>query len=106
MSNGGNRNGLKEKPRTGRPAFLSNLKRQQLAKYIEDNATKPDGDRLTGYDIHDYIKLTFGKEYNSDYIYILLKKMGFSWITSRAKHPRQSDEIQEDFKKIQNRNDP
>ncbi|MGF1729835.1 winged helix-turn-helix domain-containing protein [Photobacterium kasasachensis] len=50
--------------------------------------------------------MTFGKEYNSDYIYILLKKMGFSWITSRAKHPRQSDEIQEDFKKIQNRNDP
>ncbi len=95
-------NGLKEKPRTGRPPFLSNPEKQQLAKYIEENAVKPNGGRLTGYDIHDYIKLTFGKEYHSDYIYILLKKMGFSWITSRSKHPKQSDEIQEDFKKIQN----
>jgi hypothetical protein len=32
--------------------------------------------------------------------------MGFSWITSRSKHPRQSQQIQDDFKKIQNWNDP
>ena len=69
--------GLKEKPRSGRPAFLSNLERQQLAEYIEENAAKPNGGRLTGYDIHDYIKLTFDKEYYSDYIYILLKKWAF-----------------------------
>ncbi|WP_082798331.1 winged helix-turn-helix domain-containing protein [Vibrio cidicii] len=28
--------------------------------------------------------------------------MGFSWITSRSKHPKQSQEAQDDFKKIQN----
>ncbi|WP_102458604.1 winged helix-turn-helix domain-containing protein [Vibrio splendidus] len=32
--------------------------------------------------------------------------MGFSWITSRSKHPKQSQQVQDDFKKIQNRNDP
>nr|WP_155759590.1 winged helix-turn-helix domain-containing protein [Vibrio natriegens] len=32
--------------------------------------------------------------------------MGFSWITSRSKHPKQSKQTQDDFKKIQNRNDP
>ncbi|WP_428473649.1 hypothetical protein [Photobacterium indicum] len=26
-------------------------------------------------------------------------------MTSRSRHPKQSDKIQEDFKKIQNRND-
>ncbi|MEH6534368.1 MAG: winged helix-turn-helix domain-containing protein [Photobacterium frigidiphilum] len=85
--------GLKEKPRTRRPSFLPNQERQQL-----DNAAKPDGGRLTGHDIHNYITQTFGRVYNPDYIYILLKKMGFSWITSRSKHPKQSDEIQESFK--------
>ncbi|WP_428436882.1 helix-turn-helix domain-containing protein, partial [Photobacterium frigidiphilum] len=89
-----------------RPSFLSHQEKQQLAKYIEENAAKPDGGRLTGHDIHDYITQTFGKAYHPDYIYILLKKMGFSWITSRSKHPKQCDKIQEDFKKIQNRNDP
>ncbi|EOK5605081.1 hypothetical protein ACM6UC_000979 [Vibrio parahaemolyticus] len=32
--------------------------------------------------------------------------MGFSWITSRSKHRKQSQKIQDDFKKIPNRNDP
>ncbi|WP_425610157.1 hypothetical protein [Vibrio splendidus] len=29
-----------------------------------------------------------------------------SWITTRSKHPKQSEEAQESFKKIPNRNDP
>jgi hypothetical protein len=31
--------------------------------------------------------------------------LGFSWITSRSKHPKQSEEAQEDFKKTANWND-
>ncbi|MGI9831548.1 hypothetical protein ABMX90_22540 [Vibrio vulnificus] len=31
----------------------------------------------------------------------MLNHMGFSWITSRVKPPRQSQQIQDDFKKIQ-----
>ncbi|CAG21601.1 hypothetical protein PBPRA3296 [Photobacterium profundum SS9] len=80
--------------------FQDGHSRTQIAKYIEENAAKPDGGRLTGHDIHNYITQTFGKAYHPDYIYILLKKMGFSWITSRSKHPKQCDKIQDDFKKI------
>ncbi|WP_413251636.1 winged helix-turn-helix domain-containing protein, partial [Vibrio natriegens] len=29
----------------------------------------------------------------------LLDHMGFSWITSRSKHPKQSKQTQDDFKK-------
>ncbi|WP_245796980.1 helix-turn-helix domain-containing protein [Vibrio aerogenes] len=42
--------------------------------YIEENAAKPTGGRLTAAEIHHYIKEEFGKDYHSDHIYTLLKK--------------------------------
>ena len=56
-------------------------------------------------DVRSYIEEHFGKTYHLDSVYVLLKKLGFSWITSRSKHPKQSKRAQEDFKKIPNRND-
>ncbi|WP_412105050.1 helix-turn-helix domain-containing protein [Vibrio natriegens] len=61
---------------------------------------------MTGADIHAYIVKEFGQHYHPDSIYYLLDHMGFSWITSRSKHPKQPQQTQDDFKKIQNRNDP
>ena len=98
--------GLQEKPRTGRPPFLTSEQREQLSQYIKDRAHDKQGGRLTGSDIHAYIVKEFGKHYHPDSIYYLLDHMGFSWITSRSKHPNQSQEAQDDFKKIQIRNDP
>ncbi|SBS66997.1 DDE superfamily endonuclease [Vibrio atlanticus] len=40
------------------------------------------------------------KYYHPNSIYYLLDHMGFSWIASRSKHPKQSQQIQDDFKKI------
>ena len=98
--------GLQEKPRTGRPAFLSPKQREQLSLFIKKRASDSSGGRLTGSDIHAYIVREFDKHYHPDSIYYLLNHMGFSWITSRSKHPSQSQQVQDDFKKIQNRNDP
>ncbi|NOI03040.1 winged helix-turn-helix domain-containing protein [Vibrio kanaloae] len=61
---------------------------------MKNEAENPSGGRLTGHDIHTYIVQEFGKHYHPDFIYYLLSHIGFSWITSRSKHP---DEIQEDF---------
>lgn len=94
--------GLQEKPRTGRLAFLNAEQREQLSQYIKARAMDSSGGRLTGNDIHAYIVNEFGKHYHPDSIYYLLNHMGFSWITSRSKRPRQSQQIQDDFKKIQN----
>ncbi|WP_376708513.1 helix-turn-helix domain-containing protein [Shewanella surugensis] len=60
------------------------------------------GGRLTGADIHRYIQSEFGGNYHPDFIYYLLNHMGFSWITSRSKHPKQSIDAQEAFKQIPN----
>ncbi|MCG3818008.1 IS630 family transposase [Photobacterium damselae subsp. damselae] len=92
--------GLKEKPRTGRPPLLTPKQREQLSQYIKDKAHDTQGGRLTGADIHAYIVKEFGKYYHPDSIYYLLNHMGFAWITSRSKHPQQSQAIQEDFKKF------
>ena len=40
--------GLQEKPRTGRPAFLSPKQREQLSDYIKAEAQSSSGGRLTG----------------------------------------------------------
>ena len=98
--------GLKEKPRSGRPAFLTEEQQNQLSEYIKKESESSVGGRLVGSDIHSYIVKHFDKHYHPNSIYYLLEHMGFSWITSRSKHPKQSQKIQDDFKKIPNRNDP
>ncbi|RZQ84476.1 helix-turn-helix domain-containing protein, partial [Vibrio vulnificus] len=40
--------GLQEKPRTGRPAFLNAEQREQLSQYIKAQAMDSSGGRLTG----------------------------------------------------------
>ncbi|WP_176463261.1 IS630 family transposase [Vibrio sp. 03_296] len=65
-------------------------------QYIKAQAMDSSGGRLTGNDIHAYIVNEFGKHYHPDSSYYLLNHMGFSWITSRAKHPRQSLQIQDE----------
>ncbi|WP_096777883.1 IS630 family transposase [Photobacterium toruni] len=92
--------GLQEKTRSGRPAFLSPKQREQLSNYIKLKAQDSSGGRLIGADIHAYILKEFDKNYHPDSIYYLLKRMGFSWITSRSKHPKQSQQAQDNFKKF------
>ncbi len=76
--------GLQEKPRTGRPAFLTLNQREQLRQYIQEKAMDAHGGRLIGSDIHAYILKEFEINYHPDSIYYLLKYLGFSWITSRS----------------------
>lgn len=98
--------GLDSTPPPGRPHKLSVKQLNQLAKYIETQSYSSDGGRLMGQDICNYINAEFGILYHRDHIYRLLKKLGYSWITSRSRHPKQSDDVQDVFKKVQTGNDP
>ncbi|MFY8328339.1 helix-turn-helix domain-containing protein [Pseudoalteromonas sp. ZZD1] len=53
-----------------------------------------------GEDIREYICDTFGVQYKLNNVYRLLHELNLSWITSRLKHPKQSVQAQEDFKKF------
>ncbi len=98
--------GLQEKMHSGRPHRLTEGQRQQLKNYVTEHAVNTDGGRLQARDIGVYIEHNFGIKYQSSGIYRLLHDIGLSWITSRSKHPKQSIEAQDAFKKIPNRNDP
>jgi len=91
--------GLIDKKTTGRPHRLSEQQRHQLSNYISEQAKSEKGGRLVGADIQAYVLKEFGIKYHLSQIYKILKNLGFSWITSRSKHPKQSPEAQEDFKK-------
>lgn len=98
--------GLKEKPRSGRPSGLDQQQLTQLSEYIRKNSIKESGGRLKAQTLVTYITQEFKVEYTIFNVYRLLHQLGFSWITSRSRHPKQSEKIQEDFKKIRNGNDP
>ena len=92
--------GLKEKLRSGRPSALSEAQRSQLKEYVITNSIKPTGGRLKATQLVDYINQEFNVLYSVDNVYRLLHQLGFSWITSRSKHPKQNSEAQKAFKKI------
>lgn len=98
--------GLKEKRRPGRPTALTNIQIEQFKKYVLDNSIKAKGGRLKATDMAEYVNTEFGTKYSIQNIYLILHKLNFSWITSRSRHPKQSEEVQEAFKKIPNGNDP
>jgi transposase len=84
----------------------SYLQCNQLIDYIDKESKSSRGGRLVGTDIQSFIEHNFGYKYHLSSVYKLLHRLGFSWITSRSKHPKQSIEAQQDFKKIPNKNDP
>ena len=91
--------GLALKRATGRPSLLDKAQKLALKEYILSHAVKPQGGRLMGKDIQQYIKETYGVAYQIRNIYRLMKELDIVWITSRSKHPKQDLKVQEYFKK-------
>ena len=81
--------GLEARKAKGRIPYLSTKQQKQLGEFIESHSQSKQGGRLTGEKILHYIKTEFGVEYHHNAIYKLLKQLGFSWITSRSRHPKQ-----------------
>lgn len=98
--------GLEHKTSPGRPPALNAAQSRQLSTFIEQQSLSETGGRLSGHDINEYLFKNFGIRYELSSIYRVLKRLGFSWITSRSKHPKQSIAAQEAFKKLPHGNDP
>ena len=91
--------GLKEKPRSGSPSRFNEAQLAQLSEFIRNNSIKESGGRLNAKALVNYIAQEFKLNYGISNVYRLLRQLGFSWITSRSRHPKQSE-------KIRNVNDP
>ena len=91
--------GLAHQPGAGRRPKLTEEQRQELARYVELRSQSESGGRLTGREVQQYILDRFHHQFEHSYVYQLLKQLGFSWITSRSRHPKQSQAAQDEFKK-------
>ena len=94
--------GLNYTTSSGRPPSLSAKQLAQLKEFVVLFSQSEEGGRLTGTDINQYIKDKFGLSYEHSHVYRVLKKLNLSWITSRSRHPKQSLETQDEFKKTTN----
>ena len=98
--------GLEARKAKGRTPFLTAKQQKQLGDFIEAQSQNEQGGRLTGEKILNYIKTEFAVHYHHNAIYKLLKQLGFSWITSRSRHPKQQQGVQDAYKKLPTGNDP
>ena len=98
--------GLEARKAKGRTPFLTAQQQKQLGDFITCQSQNEHGGRLTGEKILNYIKAEFGVHYHHNAIYKLLKQLGFSWITSRSRHPKQQQGVQDAYIKLPVGNDP
>ena len=91
--------GLKDKPRSGRPRLLHSDAHEALKQKIEDAQVARSGGRLQGKGIIELIKDEWGVTYSLSGIYYLMKDIGMSWISTRSRHPKQDEQSQMHFKK-------
>ena len=92
--------GLDEDKGRGRKAKLNDDQIQWLRQRIEEGP-KPQ-DKVCVFhaaDIQGIIKKQFGIEYNVRSVRKLLKKLGYSYVSSRPEHPKGDPEARETFKK-------
>jgi len=69
---------------------------------IEHLSRQQKGGRLRAQDLVDYFAQEKQITYSLSGMYHVLHRLGFSWITSRSKHPKQDLDAIEDFKKTLN----
>lgn len=93
--------GLRDRPRAGRPRQLSDAQMAELAEIVEtgpDPAT--DGvARWRRIDLKRVIEERFGVVYSERAVSDLLARLSFSYISGRPRHPRQDQRVLYGFKK-------
>ncbi|SUJ06132.1 Transposase and inactivated derivatives [Shewanella morhuae] len=91
--------GLDDKPNPGRPPQLSLAQQACLKAFVQQRSLSEQVGRLMAKDLSHFIQSEFGVTFKQANIYRLLHQLGFSWITTRSRHPKQSEAAQEAFKK-------
>jgi transposase len=93
--------GLRDRPRSGRPSQLTPAQLCELAQLVEDG---PDVDvhgvvRWRCVDLQAQIKERFGVEVSERHVGRLLKRLSFTHLSVRPRHPEADEAAQAAFKK-------
>lgn len=90
--------GLLEEDGRGRYAKLGKDREQEFVDDVKQMQKDREGGRVIGKDVQLLLKEKYKINYALRSIYILLDRLGFSWISCRSKHPKTDDEAIETFK--------
>lgn len=97
--------GLLDNWSKGEPSRLSAAQQAELAAMVDAGPDREkDGVvRWRRIDLKRVIKERFGVDYHERHVGTLLKRLGFSHISARPRHPAQNGEIVEAYKKTSRR---
>jgi transposase len=93
--------GLRKKPKKGRPSRLSQEQMEELRKVIQSSSPEDYGYNTATWNgilLREYIKNQFGVKFQKAQIYNLLKKLGFTYQKGRGKYPEADEEKRKEFK--------
>ncbi len=93
--------GLKDRKSPGRPPKLSLDQQDKLKEIIQNGPNlKTDGVvRWRCKDLRSLIKQRFGVDLDERNVGRLVRRLGFSYISARPRHPKQDPQTIEDYKK-------
>lgn len=92
--------GLQDNPGRGTRCKLNHDQLQWLRQRIEEGPHPEDGVCVFhGKDIQRIIKQQFDVDYRLSSIYSLLRRLGYSYVSSRPDHPKGDPEVRKAFKK-------
>jgi transposase len=92
--------GLKDRPRSGRPCRLSDVQQAELAKTIV-TGPDPEADGISAYTLDDLCALAkarFAVDYCPDGMSRMIKRLGMSRQKARPHHPDKDEAAQAAFK--------
>ena len=93
--------GLCDRPRSGRPAWLGEGQLATLRSWVL-RGPDPDRDGLSSWTANDLCRLVearFGVAYSENGMLRLLHELGLSWQKTRPAHPQADPKAQQTFKK-------
>ncbi len=95
---GGGMEGLLEEAGRGRHKKLPKHEEKKFIEDVEKLQENRQGGRVIGKDIQKLLLEKFNIKYCLNSIYVLLDRLGFSWISCRSKHPNNSQDAINSFK--------
>ena len=93
--------GLHDRPRSGRRCRINEEDKKKFCQVVEAGPD-PKKDKLTRWrqvDLRDWLAAECGTNYHKRTVGKLLKRFGYSHVSTRAVHPQNDPALLEDFKK-------
>lgn len=92
--------GFDDRPRPGRPSFLTPESADRLRQRIDAGPAPEDSTcTLRGPEVRTLLEREFGVLYSLPAVYALLHRLGYSCLDPRPRHRKADPEAQEEFKK-------